>query len=116
MNQGLFALTFTIPGTLAANHIFGFRLGVDATLIHVSLSNSSANQGTCKIGTSIDDDAIMIAVNFGINSQSSEAEERSEFVGNQWPRMTEDVYYTVTITDHASHMADVCVTLLFDAG
>lgn len=120
MNQGLFSLTFAVPGTLAANHIFPFRLAVDATLIHVSAGNTSANAGTLKVGKSTDDDAFLTAMNFGVSNASAEASLPTDFAGadaaSQYPRMSKDVYYMITITDHASHMANAYVTLTFDAG
>jgi hypothetical protein len=107
--------TYTIPGALAANHIFSFKAHADLTIQHVSMVNTSANAGTLKIGTASDDDAHLEATNFGVSSTPTEA-VRSHFVGGQYPRISKGEVVKLTITDHASHMANVCVTLTLAEG
>lgn len=120
MNQGLFSISFTVPGTLGADHTFSFRVAHDCTLIHATASNTSANAGTFKFGTSLDDDYFLTAASFGVSGAASEVEGASAFAGvgaaYQYPRLTRDISYMLTITDHASHMANACVVLTFLAG
>lgn len=107
--------TYTIPGTLAANHIFSFKAHADLSIQHVSLVNTTANAGTLKIGDASDDDAHLEAKNFGVSSTPAEA-TRSGFVGGQFPHISKGEVVKLTITDHASHMANVCVVLTLAEG
>jgi hypothetical protein len=61
----VFQQTFNLGPTLAANHVFALKMPFDAQLVHVSCSNSTANAGTLKIGKTGDDDAYLLAENFG---------------------------------------------------
>lgn len=106
---------YVVPGTLAANHSFQFAAHGNCTLIHASLSNTSANAGTLKIGTASDDDAYLAATNFGVSSTPAEV-GRSGFVGGQYPVIPDGGVVALTITDHASHMAGVCVVLTYAEG
>lgn len=107
--------TYTIPGTLAANHIFSFKAHADLTLQHASLVNTSANAGTLKIGSASDDDAHLEATNFGVSSTPAVV-GRSGFVGGQFPRIQKGEVVKLTVTDHASHMANVCLVLTLAEG
>jgi hypothetical protein len=115
-----FQQVYNIPGTLAASHVFAFKAHADLQLIHVSLSNSTANAGTLKIGRSGDDDAYLTATAFGVSSAPAEVAEFSGFGGadaaSQFPHIPDGTVVLVTITDHASHMANVCVALTFTEG
>ncbi len=106
---------YVVPGTLAANHSFQFAAHSNCTLLHVSLCNTSANAGTLKIGTAADDDAYLTATNFGVSSTPVEL-SRSGFVGTQYPVIPDGGVVVLTITDHVSHMAGVCVVLTFAEG
>ncbi len=107
--------TYTIPGTLAANHTFSFMAHADLTLQHVSLVNTTANAGTLKIGTASDDDAYLEATTIGVSSTPTEA-TRSSFVEGQFPRIYKGDTVKLTITDHVSHMANVCLLLTLAEG
>jgi hypothetical protein len=115
-----FPITIQIPGTLAANHVFALELPCDAQLIHASLANSSANAGTLKVGKSGDDDAYLTATSFGVSSDPAIVDEFDEFTGadagGQFPHIAKGTIVLVTVTDHASHMANVCVVLTFTPG
>ncbi len=119
MNQ-VFQQVYNIPGTLAANHVFAFKAPFDIQLVHASLANSSANAGTLKIGKSGDDDAYLAAEAFGVSSTPTEVAAPAGFdgvdAGGQYPHIPDDTVVLVTITDHASHMANVCVALTFTNG
>jgi len=115
-----FQQVYVIPGTLAANHTFQFEAWHGLQLIHVSLCNTSANAGTLKIGTTSDDDCYLAAENFGVSSDPVQVSTYAGFdgvtAGGQYPHIPEDTIVQLTITDHASHMANVCVVLTFTEG
>jgi hypothetical protein len=119
MNR-VFQQTYVIPGTLAANHTFLALMPFDAQLVHVSLVNTTANVGTLKIGKSTDDDAYLLAENFGASSAPAEVVLPAGFdgadAGGQFPHIADGVILLLTITDHVSHMANVCVVLTFTEG
>lgn len=110
-----FVQTFLIPGTLAANHTFQWKAPSNCTLLHASACNTTANAGTLKVGTTSDDDAYLEAFDFGVSSAPTEA-DRDDFVGDQFPRISDGTICQITVTDHGSHMANVCVVLTFAEG
>ncbi len=114
MNQ-VFQQTYVIPGTLAANHNFYATMPFDAQLVHVSLVNTTANAGTLKIGKSSDDDAYLLAENFGVSATPVEVATPAGFDGadaaGQYPHIPDGTILFLTVTDHGSHMANVCVVL-----
>lgn len=113
-------VTLNIPGTLAANHTFQFKFPFDVQLVHVSACNTTANAGTIKVGKSTDDDAYVTATNFGVSSSPALISTPSGFAGvdagGQYPHIPANTILLVTVTDHASHMANVCVILTFTHG
>lgn len=119
MNNPL-PITLTIPGTLAANHTFQFKFPFDVQLVGVSASNTTANAGTLKVGKSTDDDAYLTATNFGVSSSPATVTTFAGFAGadagGQFPHIPANTIILVTVTDHASHMANVCVVLTFTHG
>lgn len=116
----VFQQTYTIDGTLAANHIFHFTTPFDVQLVHVSLCNKSANAGSLKIGTSSDDDAWLGAENFGVSSTPVVVNTPAGFdgatAGGQYPHILKSTVVKITITDHGSHMTAPCVLLTFTEG
>jgi hypothetical protein len=116
----VFQQVYVVPGTLAANHVFSFIAPFDLQLVHASLSNSSANAGTLKVGKSGDDDAYLLAEAFGVSGACTEVAARAGFdgveAGGQFPHIADGTTVLVTVTDHASHMANVCVVLTFTEG
>lgn len=106
---------FTIPGTLAANHVFTCKVPIGTTITHVSFSNSSANAGTLDIGNAADDDCYLDAFTAGVSGTPHNT-GRSGFVGGEYPHVAQSEVLVITVTDHASHMANVCVVLSFEAG
>lgn len=119
MNR-MFQQVYLIPGTLAANHTFNFLAACDVQLVHASLGNSSANAGTLKIGVSSDDDAYLAAETFGVSGTPLEVATPAGFdgvaAGGQYPHIPDGTNVLITVTDHASHMANVCVVLTFTEG
>jgi len=119
MNR-VFQQTIHLGPTLAANHSFSFKAPFDMQLVHVSLCNSTANAGTLKIGISSDDDAYLLAESFGVSGAPAEVSTPAGFdgvsAGGQYPHIADGTTVLVTITDHASHMANVAVVLTFTEG
>lgn len=110
-----FAQTFVIPGTLAADHTFQWTAPSNCTLLHASACNTSANAGSIKLGTASDDNAYLDTFECGVSSTPTEA-DRDDFVGDQFPRISKGDVVQLTVTDHQSHMANVCVVLTFAEG
>jgi len=73
-------ITIHLHGTLAANAVGTFRLSCPATLIHVSAVASNNSDATLKIGTSADDDGILVAVAIG-DSATPTVFDRGDFDG-----------------------------------
>ena len=115
MAQRIFQQSYYIGGTWAANHIQLFKLPCDAQLIHVSAVNTSANAGKIDIGSSADDDAYLDNQDFGVSSTPVEY-DRDNFVGGQFPHIAGGTIIKLTLTDHASHMAQGTVVLTFTEG
>lgn len=120
MADRVFQQTINLGPALAANHTFNFTMPFNATLIHVSCCNSTANVGTLKIGTTSDDDAYLLAENFGASGTPVEVSTPAGFdgvtAGGQYPHIADGAVVSVLITDHASHMANVCVILTWTEG
>ncbi len=119
MNR-VFTIPFMIDGTLGADHTFTFKAPFDMTLIHVSMSNSSANAGTLDIGLSTDTDGWKDGAAFGVSGACTELAAFSDFDGavaaGQYPTADDGDVITVIIKDHASHMANPCVVFTFVEG
>ena len=120
MTDRVYTQTIFLGPTLAANHTASFTLGHNAQLLHVSLCNSSANAGTLKIGNSSDDDTYLLAENFGVSGTPVEVSTPAGFdgvtAGGQFPHILDGTVVVLTITDHASHMANACVVLTWSEG
>ncbi len=118
--QRVFQTTFTIDGTLAANHVFTWKVPFPCQIIHVSMSNSTANAGTLDLGPSTDADGYLDGKSFGVSAACTEIDAYSEFDGalaaGQFPKVADDTVLHITIKDHASHMANACVVLTFTEG
>ena len=118
--MNVFQQTLNLGPALAANHTFNFTLPFDAQLIHVSLCNSTANVGTLKIGTTSDDDAYLLAENFGASGTPAIVSTPAGFdgvtAGGQFPHIAKSSVVSILVTDHASHMANVCVILTWTFG
>jgi hypothetical protein len=117
---GMFQQTYSIAGALAANHVFHFKTPCACSLVHVSAGNESANAGTLKIGTGADDDAYLLAKNFGVSSTPAAVNTPAGFdgadAGGQYPHIAAGTIVKITITDHASQMTAPCVVLTFTEG
>ena len=114
-------LTFTIPGTLAANHTFTLTMPRPAQILSVSAVNTSANAGKIQIGTSADANGFLTDQDFGVSGTPAEY-DKADFdgalldnPGQELPALEDGDILSLTVTDHGSHMANVCV-VLFLAG
>jgi hypothetical protein len=120
MIQGVFQQVFSIAGALAADHTFTFKAPFGMTLIHVSMSNASANAGTLDIGESTDTDGYKDGVAFGVSGACTELAVPTDFdgalAGSQYPHLDDGDIFTIIIKDHASHMTAPCVVLTWLAG
>jgi hypothetical protein len=110
-------LVFTVPGTLAANHTFTVKMPRPATVLNVSASNSSANAGKVQFGTSADANGFLTDQDVGVSGTPAEY-DLNDFdgallsnPGHEYPRLADGDIFSITITDHASHMANVCVVV-----
>ena len=113
--QRMFQQVINLGPALAANHTASFILPFNAQLVHVSAGNSSANAGKIDIGSSADADLYLDDKTFGVSGTPAEF-ELADFVGAAYPHVAEGTVIKVTITDHASHMANVCVILTWTEG
>lgn len=113
--QRVFQQTFSIDGALAANFVFTYKAPFDFTIIHVSMSNSTANAGTLDLGNSTDPDGFSDGATFGVSAACTELNGHAAFDGavsdGQYPRVSDGDVVHVTIKDHGSHMADPCVVI-----
>ncbi len=114
--QPIFAHSIFLGPTLAANHTVVFTMPFAATLVAVSHVNSSTNQGKIDIGTTSDDDAYLDDQTVGELDVPVLENTMADFVGSQFPHIPAGTVVKVTITDHASHMANVSVVLYFSEG
>ena len=118
--ERIFQHTIFLGPALAANHTVNFKFPFDVQLIHVSMSNSSANQGTLKIGKAADDDGYLLAENIGLSGAVTEVSTPAGFdgvdAGGQYPHIAKGTQVLLTITDHASHIANVAIVLTFTVG
>ena len=114
--QPIYAHTLFLGPTLAANHTAVFTVPWDCQLVRVSHVNSTTNQGTLDIGTTTDDDAYLDGVTIGELDAPVLENTKEDFVGGQYPHILAGTVVKLTVTDHASHMANVCVALWFAEG
>lgn len=116
----VFQQVYNMGPALAANHTASFKTPFDCQLTHVSLCNSTANVGTLKIGHAGDDDAYLKAENFGASGAPAVVDTPAGFdgeaAGGHYPHIPRGTTVLLTVTDHASHMANVCVVLTFTEG
>lgn len=83
-------------GTAAANLSIVFKAPFQMQLNKVSVVGSNAGDATIKIGTTTDDDAYMVAKDFGDSDVPAEY-DRDDFVGAQHPDIPEGTIVKVTI-------------------
>lgn len=98
-----FVVPVHVHGTLGANAQGAFRLPCAASLVEISACGSNANDGKLKVGTSADDNGILLATS-AIGDSSTPA---------VWTRTTFDGALTDQVA--APHFADdTIITWLLD--
>lgn len=80
---------FHFPGTMAANAIMRFTIPFDAQLVHVSAVASNNSDATLKIGDSLDDDKILVAVAIGDSGTPA------TFTSANWAVTNPNGYYSL---------------------
>ena len=90
--------SFYVPGTLSADLAIYFKAPQDLQLIHVSAVGSNANDGLLILGPSTDTDGYLASASIGDSGAPVEF-ERSNFVGTQYPHISEGTIIVATL-DH----------------
>ena len=120
MAQRVYQIAFNITGAQAADHVFTWKVPFACQIIHVSMSNSTANAGTLDLGPAADADGYLNGATFGVSAACTEIAAFADFDGavsnGQFPKVADGTVLHVTIIDHASNMADSCVVITFTEG
>jgi len=114
-----FLVTLNIPGTMAANNTFRWTSPMDCTLQHLSLCQSNAGNGTCKVGTSADDDIFLTATAMGVSNTPVEVLAPDAFRYATTPRIKRGdiVIFTIDYDGAAgTPAADVSIVATFEEG
>ena len=114
----VFTVSNYIPGTLTANHVLEFAAPFDCQLIHAQAHGSNASDATLMIGSSSDTDAYLTAQSIGDSDVPAEW-ERKDFVGSQFPHITDGTVVVLTLDyDGASGTAvqNAQILLTFSQG
>ena len=115
--ERIFQQTYHIPGTLAANITPKAAMPCDCSLLHVSAVASNDSDARLKIGTSADDDACSWPIVSSATRAHRWKEGRSDFVGGQYPRLTDGTILVITLDYDAQqryrrpkrdHRPDLC--------
>lgn len=113
-----FTLCFHVPGTLAANLDIRWTAPFNCTIEHVSAVASNDSDATLKVGTSADDDEFLEESVIG-DSQVPVEKGRTDFVGDQFPRIEDgDVVVFTLDYDGSSGTAahDVTIVAMLSKG
>jgi len=113
--QRKFCNTFVIPGALTADKILYFKAPSNCTLVHVS-AYCVTQDATLKIGTKspTDDDDAFLESQAVVAATATEF-ERTDFVGDQFPRISDGDLVCLTI-GHGSECVDFTAVLTFVEG
>lgn len=117
MLGNLFTVSYHTAGTLAANHVFKFKLPIDATLIGVSAGGSNTNNGIIDVGPSTDTDGYLDAKD--IADAGATLFGKADFVGAEYPHIAAGTIITASLDyDGASGTAtaDYSLVLTFLEG
>jgi hypothetical protein len=113
-----FALSFHVPGTLAANVSMYWTAQADCQLIHVSANGSNANNGLLDIGPSADTDGYLDGVSVGDSNTPAEF-GLADFVNAAYPHIVKGTVVALSLDyDGAGGTAthDFTVVLTFTEG
>ena len=107
-----------IPGTLSANITYHFKAPFDLQLTGVQAVTSNNSDATIKVGTTSDDDAYILEATIGDSGVPKEF-ALGDFVGDQFPHITDGTVMLVTIDYDGSSGtagANLTVVLVFTEG
>jgi len=114
--QRKFTHAFHIPGTLGADLAIVFAAPSDCQLVHCSAVASNNSDATISLGTTSAAEAYLAECVIGDSSAPVE-KERADFVGAQFPRISDGDLVKVTV-DHdggsgtAANDATIVLTFL----
>jgi hypothetical protein len=116
-----FQQTIYLPGTLAADLDYRFKLDRDCTLVHVSAVSSNAAAGGLQLGTSAQANAFLIKSSTGVSQVPVEF-KRTSFVGSEYPRLSAGTIFVANLDydynggGSAVASANVTIVLTFAEG
>jgi hypothetical protein len=113
-----FAVSFHVPGTLAANLVMYWTAQADCQLIHVSCVGSNSNNGLIDVGPSTDVDGWLDGKDIGDSNVPIEY-AKADFVGAEFPHCVKGTIIVVSLDyDGSSGTAthDFTVVLTFTEG
>ncbi len=96
MQGNLFTISYHTPGALAANHVFKFKLPIDAQLVFISAGGTNSNNGIIDVGPSTDTDGYLDAKDIG-DSGTPALFGKSDFVGAEYPHITAGTIITASL-------------------
>jgi len=110
--EEVFTISIVIPGTLAANITTIFKVPFDCQLTHISAVATNNSDATLIVGTTSDTNAYIEEAVIGDSSVPVEF-GRAEFVGDQYPHITDGTIVAVTLDfDGAAGTAAANVTIV----
>ena len=119
MQGNLFALPIHVPGTLTANISFRFQAPMDMQLVKVTAGCDNALTFILDIGTAADNDAHLDGVTVTGATSTTTEYGRTDFVGDQYPHISDGDEIVVTIDydgGGGNDSANVTVILRFYEG
>ena len=119
MQGNLFALPIHVPGTLTADVTFRFQAPFDMQLVKVTAGCDNALTFILDIGTAADPDAYLDAVTVTGATATTTEYDRTDFVDDQYPHISDGDEVVVTIDydgGAGSDSANVSVVLWFYEG
>jgi len=79
-----FTVSYHVPGTLAANESFIFKVPFDCQLVAVSANGSNANNGILDIGPSTNTDAAVDGMDVGDSDVPAIYDDKTDFEGDEY--------------------------------
>jgi hypothetical protein len=113
MLENVFTLNWHFA-SIAANTILVWKMPFGATLLHVSLSTTAANDTTIKVGDGDDDDCIYTDTALPDNTQSEL--DRDDFVGEAYHELVDGDVFKVTLTKGSTSATEIGIVATFLAG
>lgn len=95
--QRKFQLAFHVAGTLGADLAIIWTAPSPCTLVHVSAVATDANAAGLEVGTTTTAAAYLVKYDIGVSSVPVEKQARSDFVGSQFPRISDGDVLKLTL-------------------